>query len=224
MVNKYTRTLIDAVANEAEVCSDLLLLHCSPPFHSLSFAEPSQKAAKDMMEHKGKLVLMDVWPFLPSIFDKSTPAAWPHQKGKAFGPLLAYFLWEEKSEDQFWLGRMQTALDNVHQVALKEGCTPENAPVYLNCALEYTPVEEIYRGELKGLSAIRAKYDPTDVMGRTGGFKIPLPNAGQWSHPSALSSYLYSSVLVPSSSITVKRLKVEGFYTYAVIVTSAIFV
>ncbi|KAJ6614360.1 hypothetical protein B0H10DRAFT_2436007 [Mycena sp. CBHHK59/15] len=172
MVKKYTRKLIDAVAKEAE------------------------KAAKDMKEHKGKLVLMDVWPFLPSIFDNSTPAAWPHKKGKAFGPLLAYFLWEGKAEDQFWLGRMQTALDSVREVAVREGCAAENAPTYSNNSLEYTPVEDIYRGELKGLSALRAKYDPTDVMGRAGGFKIPLPKS------------------MESSSVTMKKFKVEGFYSY----------
>ncbi|KAF7982402.1 hypothetical protein HWV62_28503 [Athelia sp. TMB] len=172
MVKKYNRTLIDSIAEEAE------------------------RASKDMKKHKGKLVLMDVWPFLPSIFDNSTPAAWAHKKGKPFGPLLAYFLWEDKAEDTFWLGRMQTALDNVRDVAIREGCFADNAPVYCNNALEYTAVEDIYRGGLKALSALRAKYDPTDVMGRTGGFKIPLPTT------------------VVSSSVTLKRFKVEGFYTY----------
>lgn len=137
-----------------------------------------------MKDHKGKLVVLDVWPFLPSIFDKSTPAAWPHEKGNAFGPLLAYFLWEgtgedRKADDQFWLGRMQRALDEVYKVAVKEGCAAEGAPVYSNNSTEYTPVEHIYRGELPGLSNLRAKYDPTDVMGRTGGFKIPLPKSSK---------------------------------------------
>lgn len=139
-----------------------------------------------MKEHKGKLVLLDVWPFLPSIFDDSTPAAWPHSKGNAFGPLLAYFLWEGSSEDRYWVGVMQQALDNVRRVAEDEGCTDENAPVYLNNALDYTPVNDIYRTNLVDLSDLRATYDRDDVMGRTGGFKIPLPTTGQFAHPQLL--------------------------------------
>jgi len=128
-----------------------------------------------MKDHGGKLALMDVWPFLPTIFDNSKPAAWPHPLGHAVGPLLAYFLWEGPANDAFWTARMQTALDNVKAVALREGCTTENAPVYSNTCLETVTPEEIYRDELKGLRAIRQRYDPTNVMGRTGGFKIPLP-------------------------------------------------
>lgn len=141
-----------------------------------SLAELLQKAAEEMKEHGGKLVLMDVWPFLPSIFDNSSPSAWPHKKGDTFGPLLAYFLWESKSEDSYWLGKMTAALDHVHEVAIREGCTADYAPIYNNTSLEHTLVENIYRDELKELSALRMKYDPADVMGRTGGFKIPLPS------------------------------------------------
>ncbi|KAG9014278.1 hypothetical protein FRB94_013588 [Tulasnella sp. JGI-2019a] len=172
MVNNFTKTLIDTVASEAE------------------------EAAKHMNENKGKLIVLDVWPFLPTIFDNSTPSAWPHTKGNAFFPLLAYFLWEKKSDDQYWLGRMQQTLENIHKVAVAEHCINDSAPAYLNTSLEYTPVENIYRTELKELSELRAKYDPTDVMRRTCGFKIPLPST------------------VTSPIITLKRLKVEGFYTY----------
>jgi hypothetical protein len=43
---------------------------------------------------------------------------------------------------------------------------------------DITSVEQIYRGNLSKLSALRAKYDPGNVMGRTGGFRIPFGLSG----------------------------------------------
>ncbi|KAH9924785.1 uncharacterized protein B0H18DRAFT_1119801 [Fomitopsis serialis] len=151
MVSKYTKNLVDAIAAEA------------------------RKAAQFLSDRRGKLVLIDVWPFLPSIFDNSPGgAAWPHKKGEPLGPLLAYFLWEKEEDDTFWVDKMKAALDNILKVALAEGCTTETAPYYSNTSLGGTPVADIYRDHLKELSKARAKYDPNDVMGQTGGFKIPL--------------------------------------------------
>ncbi|KAH9924781.1 uncharacterized protein B0H18DRAFT_1104924 [Fomitopsis serialis] len=151
MVSKYTKKLVDAVADEA------------------------REAAKSLRVKNGLLVLIDVWPFLPTIFDNSpSGAAWPHKKGEAFGPLLAYFLWEKAEDDDFWLGKMKTALKNIREVALAEGCTTLKAPYYSNTSLEDITPRMIYRGNLRKLGKVRAKYDPNDVMGQTGGFKIPL--------------------------------------------------
>ncbi|KZT65650.1 hypothetical protein DAEQUDRAFT_696928 [Daedalea quercina L-15889] len=151
MVSMYTNKLVDTVADEAK------------------------KAASFLRKKNGQLVLIDVWPFLPSIFDKSpSGAAWPHKKGEAFGPLLAYFLWDNAEDDVFWIEKMKEALRNIREVALEEGCTTKSAPYYTNTSLEDIKPTLIYRGNLKGLSEVKAKYDPNDVMGLTGGFKIPL--------------------------------------------------
>ena len=130
-----------------------------------------------MEAHSGRSCLIDVWPFLPSIFDNSPKdAAWPHKKGDVFGPCLASFRWTDASEDQFWLEAMQDALDEIYKVAKAEGVTRDDAPVYLNTSLETTPVEKIYQENLENLEAIRAKYDPDGVMSLASGFKIPLPS------------------------------------------------
>ena len=137
-----------------------------------------------MKQHRGKQVLLDIWPFLPSIFDYGDGrAAWPHEKGKGAGPLLAYFLWEDESEDRFWVHTMEAALRHVRNAAIAEGCTDSTLPIYSNCSLSdtlsgsdqvpFVPVEDIYRQNLVWLSKVKSKYDPDDVMGRTGGFKIP---------------------------------------------------
>lgn len=69
---------------------------------------------------------------------------------------------------------MQHALDNIKVVARREGCIYEDSPAYPILALETTNAEEVYRENLDKLVAIRKKYDPDNVMGLTGGFKIPL--------------------------------------------------
>jgi hypothetical protein len=125
----------------------------------------------------GTLVLIDVWPFHPTIFDNSTPSAWPHVKGKACGPLPVYFLWKNAEHDDFWIAEMKGALKTIQDVAIKEKCATDDLPIYCNTSLEDTPPELIYRGNLERLKQIRAKYDPQNVMGNTGGFRIPLPNA-----------------------------------------------
>ncbi|KAG8982312.1 hypothetical protein FRB94_002600 [Tulasnella sp. JGI-2019a] len=68
MVTHFTKKLINAIAEE------------------VSFV------AKDMVDHKGKLVLLDVRPFLPNIFDHGKASAWPHSRDTSYSPLLAYFL------------------------------------------------------------------------------------------------------------------------------------
>lgn len=152
MVHRYTRALIDEIDKQAE------------------------KASLSLKAHSGRSCLIDVWPFLPSIFDNSPKgAAWPHEAGDVFGPCLASFRWMDATEDEFWLKTMQDALDGIYEVAKAEGVTRDDAPVYLNTSLETTPVDKIYRGNLEHLEAIRAKYDPDDVMSLTGGFNISLP-------------------------------------------------
>ena len=133
-------------------------------------------AAGSLKTKNGRLVVVDIWPFLPTAFDNSTPSAWPHEKGKVVGPLLAYFLWDYEEEDDFWVETMKQVLENLRKVALQEGCTTNDTPVYSNCALrEYTTVEQVYRGNLGKLVDLRRKYDPEHVMNLTGGFKIEVP-------------------------------------------------
>ncbi|KAH9042971.1 hypothetical protein EDB83DRAFT_2227926, partial [Lactarius deliciosus] len=137
MVSKYTSKLINAV-------------------------EHSAKEAKKLMEqHNGKMVLTEIWPFLPTMFDQSVPSAWPHKRGEPNGPLIVYFMWEGRDNDRVWIDQMKTALDHIHGIALQEGCTTPDAPVYCNTTLEdVTTPEQIYRDNLDRLSALRVRYDP----------------------------------------------------------------
>lgn len=114
------------------------------------------------------------------MFDHSADSAWPHRKGdKPNGPLIVYFTWGGKKNDDFWIGHLKLTLARIHDKALGPNCIVDNAPVYCNMALaDVTSVEQIYRDNLSDLSALRAKYDPSNVMGRTGGFRIPFGLSG----------------------------------------------
>lgn len=56
--------------------------------------------------------------------------------------------------------------------AIKEGQKIQNAPWYPNYALYSDPVSQFYGPNLPRLQAIKKQYDPENVMGLTGGFKI----------------------------------------------------
>ncbi|KAH7920995.1 FAD-binding domain-containing protein [Leucogyrophana mollusca] len=147
-VTKYNQALIDAVATEAKNSSEVLAAN------------------------KGLTAHYNLWPFLPTIYDHSSGGAWPHDKGYPYTPLLVYYLWEEDADDKFWIKHMKDAIKRIHDVAIAQGCSKADAPIYCNITLEDTPVSDIYRGNLERLKSIRAMYDPGRVMDLAGGFKI----------------------------------------------------
>jgi hypothetical protein len=124
------------------------------------------------------MVVAEIWPFLPTMLKKSVDSAWPHNGTEPNGPLSLHFMWEGVENDGLWVGQMKTALRHIHEIALQEKCTTDDAPAYCNTTLEeVTTPSQIYRHNLDDLSALRTKYDPNNVMGRTGGFRIPLGHA-----------------------------------------------
>jgi hypothetical protein len=128
-----------------------------------------------MEKHGGRMVVADIWPFLPTMLEKSVDSAWPHNGEEPNGPLLVYFMWDGVENDKVWIDQMKTALRHIHEIALQEECTTDDAPVYCNTTLkDVTSLKQIYRHNLDDLSALRTKYDPDNVMGKTGGFRIPL--------------------------------------------------
>jgi hypothetical protein len=152
MVSGYTSKIVDAIVKAAE------------------------DSAARMKDHYGIMVSIGVWPFLPDIFDKSpSKAAWPH-RGKAFYPVVAEYMWAKNTGSSgFWIKEIKDALATIYAVALEEGCTSPDLPIYSNTTLADTPLTDIYHDNLQVLSQIRQIYDPDNVMGRSGGFIIPLP-------------------------------------------------
>jgi hypothetical protein len=58
------------------------------------------------------------------------------------------------------------------EAGIKDGQDLKNAAAYVNYALFGTPVEKMYGEHLERLRWIRKEYDPEDVMGLAGGWKI----------------------------------------------------
>lgn len=91
--------------------------------------------------------------------------------------MLAYFRWENEADDEFWLTKLKGTLNRIRVVARDLGLTPREPAYYNNLSLESVPVHKIYRDNMDWLQKVKARYDPTDVMGRCGVVhKIPLPD------------------------------------------------
>ncbi|KAI0634379.1 hypothetical protein C8Q77DRAFT_1072982 [Trametes polyzona] len=153
MVSKYTKPLLDKMAEEAE------------------------KSATYLTKKRGNMVLVDAWPFHPEIFKNSPPgAAWPHEPNAPMGPCIAYFLWEREEDDEFWLTKLKGTLNRIRVVARNLGLTTSSPAYYSNVSLESVPAKRVFRNNMKWLMKVKQEYDPLDVMGRTGNVhKIPLP-------------------------------------------------
>ncbi|KIJ12388.1 hypothetical protein PAXINDRAFT_171197 [Paxillus involutus ATCC 200175] len=151
MVDVYTKEIIDEIARQAS------------------------KASRQMIGHGGKRVVIDIWPFTKTMFDNSTPSAWPHTKGEPNGPILAYFLWEGADNDKFWIETMKKTLQAIERKVRKvRGPDAKELPVYMNTTLDSTTTpEDIWGENLVRLGELRRKFDPGLVMNLTGGFRIP---------------------------------------------------
>lgn len=127
-----------------------------------------------MKDHQGVRISFEIWPFHEDAFNgvKRGDSAWPHEEGKVFGPLVGWFEWSGEGNDEFWLKEITKALEALRKVALKEKCTTEDMPRYLNVALESTSVKDIYRDHYEDLKRLRRKYDPNNMMGLAAGFVI----------------------------------------------------
>jgi hypothetical protein len=129
--------------------------------------------AEGFVPQNGLQIYVDIWPFLPSIFDNSPSCAWPHTKGHPSGPLVINFKWQDEANDQDWLTAIGKMTDHLRTVAQVQSCTTPDAADYSNLSLDNVTTFDIYRGNLEQLIPLRKKYDPKKVMNRTGGFRIP---------------------------------------------------
>ncbi|KDQ61355.1 hypothetical protein JAAARDRAFT_506948 [Jaapia argillacea MUCL 33604] len=152
MVSKYTKPLLDKMADEAK------------------------NAAGFLKSHRGSSIIVDAWPVHKTIFENSPPgAAFPHKREAPYGPLLVYFRWNDASDDVFWIKELEGTLERIRVVACELGLTSDKVALYNNLSLETVPAHKIYTENMGWLSQVKARYDPTDVMGRAGCHRIPLP-------------------------------------------------
>ena len=117
-------------------------------------------------------------PFLQSYLSHAnSPSAFPppsaRQPGKAPNPLLVYFGWGDPLYDDDLVAAVEETVNRLTAVAKAEGLLLDNPPaLYGNYVTANTPLEDIYGENLPSLRALKAKIDPNNVMGLSGGLKF----------------------------------------------------
>ena len=67
---------------------------------------------------------------------------------------------------------MRCSAASLVEVGIQNGQDLENAAPYINYALFGTPLKTLYGEHLGRLGEIKKKYDPDNVMGLAGGWKL----------------------------------------------------
>jgi len=117
-------------------------------------------------------------PFLQSYLSHAnSPSAFPtpaaRQPGKAPNPFLVYFSWEDPIHDDELVAAVEESVNRLAAVAKAEGLLIDDPPaLYGNYVNARTPLVDIYGKNLPSLQALKAKIDPNNVMGLSGGFKF----------------------------------------------------
>jgi hypothetical protein len=118
-------------------------------------------------------VSYDIEPFLPSALSHSSSAsAYPPSRLQVYLPTNLYFAWSSPLSDEIVIKAIRESERVLTNTAIQLGQPIQNAASYSNYAESSTPLQDIYGSNLPALKALKAQYDPADVMGLAGGFKI----------------------------------------------------
>lgn len=148
-------------------------------FHTVSLTSYSQSLIEFIVaelnhygsigwQHSAFFLSYDVEPFLDY---PSKPAAWKHDNSPK--PLNIYFAWDSPLDDAFWRKEIVATADRITQKARDEGQKLDGLLLYPNYAIDSTPIDRIYdAASRQRLRSIKARIDPTNVMGLTTFFKF----------------------------------------------------
>ncbi|PPR05983.1 hypothetical protein CVT24_004620 [Panaeolus cyanescens] len=119
-----------------------------------------------------------VEPFLPNLYNHSVlPSAFPWTRSQPYMPFNLYASWLLPTSDNIMRSAIQKSAKRIRRLAIKEGqdIRPD-APKYVNYAPKGTDIRMVFgpQENIERLSAVKRVFDPKDVMGLAGGFKIPV--------------------------------------------------
>lgn len=113
--------------------------------------------------------------FLPDILSHASvdSASYPPTRDTRYLPLGLAWAWDAPDADPAVFASAAQSAAHLAQVAMSLGQDIADAAPYGNYAFaETTSVEVLWGDKLAGLKAVQAVYDPGDVMGLTGGWKV----------------------------------------------------
>jgi len=111
-------------------------------------------------------------PLKPGFLAHGSPSAYPPDRTLAFLPSNIYFAWTKASTGKFIAEAMRLSAASLVKAGIQDRQDFRNAVPYVNYALFGTPVEVMYGENLGRLRKIKKKYDPDDVMGLAGRWKL----------------------------------------------------
>jgi hypothetical protein len=120
------------------------------------------------------VIIVDLGPLESDVFTHGGPSAYPPDRSRTVLQSVLVVTWNNESldKDKYVYNGLRSARTSIVEAGIKDGQDLKNAVNYPNCALYGTPLEEMYGKNVRRLREIREKYDPSHVMGLTGGFKI----------------------------------------------------
>lgn len=110
--------------------------------------------------------------FLPSYFSHGAASAYPPDRSKFDQPINTYMAWDDPQDDDRVYAAVNALDSSLREVATAEGQNVANAACYPNIAAADTPLEKMYGSNLERLRKIKRAYDPENVMGLAGGYKL----------------------------------------------------
>ncbi|CAD6893252.1 unnamed protein product [Tilletia caries] len=117
----------------------------------------------------GIFVSYDLEPFVrQKRYPDASSTAWPHDKMQS--PLFIIFAWPIGLSDIIFYDAIHKSTKKIRAAATAQGQNLDGLYPYPNYALYDTPLKDVYGPNVARLTQIAAKYDPSKVMTRAGGF------------------------------------------------------
>lgn len=102
-------------------------------------------------------------------------AAYPPRRDRVYLPSSITFGWTDPTQDLLFQEALRQTTHTLVSKAALEGqpVTPaDGAYTYPNYAALGTPLEQLYGAHLSRLHEIKQRYDPDNIMGMAGGWKL----------------------------------------------------
>lgn len=115
-------------------------------------------------------------PFLPSILLHGSNSAYPASRDRALLPTSIQYSYELSSADSFMRSAIAQTTRHLQKLAVFEGqpvsLNNQENVVYGNYADASTPSQHVFGDNLWKMKLIKLRYDPLNVMGLAGGWKV----------------------------------------------------